>query len=122
MDKGYQRLFGKISRAPKFKSKKNDKPSFSARAECMYFKDPMHVNIEKIGKIKCKTDFVFPIGRSVAKFSNPRISYKNGKMDVGIWHGAREPSARIDRSNNGYRLRNKRPCDSRIKWRKNRLP
>lgn len=84
MDKGYQRLFGKISRAPKFKSKKNDKPSFPARAECMYFKDPMHVNIEKIGKIKCRTDFVFPIGRSVAKFSNPRILYKNGKWMLGF--------------------------------------
>lgn len=79
MDRGYKRLFKKISRAPKFKSKKNSKLSFPTRAGRMYFKDPIHVNIEKIGKVKCKTDFKFPIGRSVAKFGNTRISYKNGK-------------------------------------------
>ena len=76
LDKAYKSFFKKQSGFPKFKSRKRSKSNFPAR-ETIYFKDGK-VTIEKLGKVKYKTDFDLPQGRD-AKFSNPRISFINGK-------------------------------------------
>ena len=78
LDKAYQSFFRKQSGFPKFKSRKRSKPNFPVRYEALYFTDKQEVNIEKIGKVKFKTDFNLPIGRG-NKFSNPRISSVNDK-------------------------------------------
>ena len=77
LSKNYDKFFKKQSSYPKFKSRKKSKPIFPTRNEHLWF-DGTQVNIEKIGKIKYKTDFEIPLGRG-NKFSNPRVSYKNGK-------------------------------------------
>ena len=76
LDKAYKGFFKKQSSLPKFKSRKRSKSNFPTR-ETIYFKDGK-VTIEKLGKVKYKTDFDLPQGRD-AKFSNPRISFVNGK-------------------------------------------
>ena len=78
LSEAYNRLFNKISKKPRFKKKKKAKPSFGIRAEHFYFKTDSLLTVEKIGNVKYKTDFNFPIGRGF-KFMNPRIGYKNGK-------------------------------------------
>lgn len=77
LSKAYDKFFNKLSRHPKFKSRKKSKPTFPTRNDNLWF-DGTQVNIEKIGKIKYKTDFEIPLGRG-NKFANPRVSYKNGK-------------------------------------------
>lgn len=78
VDSAYQRFFKRVVRHPKFKSRKRAKPNFPIRADVLYFADSRRVQIEKLGRVKCKTDFELPLGRGV-KFTNPRISYINGK-------------------------------------------
>jgi putative transposase len=75
LDKAYKSFFNKQSGFPKFKSRKRSKPAYPIR-ETMYFKDDIVV-IEKIGKVRYKTDFTLPQGK--AKFTNPRIANANGK-------------------------------------------
>lgn len=77
LDKAYQAFFKKKSGFPKFKSKKKSKSSFPTR-ETIYFSADGFAHIEKLGKVKYKTDFELPFGRG-AKFSNPRISNVNDK-------------------------------------------
>lgn len=79
LDKAYSRFFANVSGFPKFKSRKRSKPSFPIREQRFYFKDDHLLNIEKIGKVRYKTDQTFPIGKGVAKFANARVSNKNGK-------------------------------------------
>lgn len=76
LDKAYQSFFKKNSGFPKFKSRKRSKPNFPVR-ETIWFTEKV-VTIEKLGKVRYKTDFELPFGRS-CKFSNPRISNVNGK-------------------------------------------
>lgn len=82
LDKAYKSFFRKQSGFPKFKSRKRSKPAYPIR-ETMYFKDDIVV-IEKIGKVRYKTDFTLPQGK--AKFTNPRIANANGKwlLSFGI--------------------------------------
>ena len=79
LDKAYQVFFKKTSGFPKFKSKKKSKPNFPVRTDALYFKDEEVLNIEKIGKVKYKTDFIFEHGKGTCKFTNARVSYINGK-------------------------------------------
>jgi len=76
VSKAYERFFKKISGLPKFKSRKRSKPAYSVR-ETIWFQSGM-VSIERIGKVKYKTDFELPQGTG-HKFGNVRISMKNGK-------------------------------------------
>ena len=78
LDKAYKSMFKKVAKRPRFKSRKYSKPSFPMRSDAVYFKDDRFVQITKLGKVKYKTDFDIPIGKD-NKFSNPRISYINGK-------------------------------------------
>ena len=77
LQKSYDGFFKKRTGFPKFKTRKRSKPNFPIR-DSVYFKDERFVVIEKIGKVKFKTDFNLPLGRG-RKFSNPRISSVNDK-------------------------------------------
>lgn len=79
LDKAYKRFFKKTSGFPKIKSRKKSKPNFPIRTEVLYFKDDKVLNIEKLGKVKYKTDFAFEYGKGTCKFTNARVSYINGK-------------------------------------------
>ena len=77
LDKAYKSFFKKQSGFPKFKSRKRSKPNYPICATDFYFSEGK-AQIQKLGKVKYKTDFDLPQGRD-AKFSNPRISFINGK-------------------------------------------
>ena len=83
LDKAYKRFFNKVSNKPKFKKKSKTKKSFPVRQDVFYFKDNC-ATIEKIGKVKCQTDYDFPQGRMACKFSNPRIQYLDNKWILTI--------------------------------------
>ena len=80
----FSRFFNKKSRHPKFKNRKKAKSNFPTRSESLYFKDG-GANIEKVGKVKYKTDYELPQGRGF-KYSNARVSFRNGKwmLSFGI--------------------------------------
>ena len=75
----YDRFFNKISNAPKMKSKKIAKKSFPVRCEkgTLYFTEDK-VQVQKIGKIKYKSDILLPNGRD-HKFGDASILVDNGK-------------------------------------------
>lgn len=79
LNEAYQAFFKKRCNFPRFKSRKRSKMSFPARADHFYFKDDKLLNMEKIGKVKYKTDFEFALGKGVCKFTNPRVTNINGK-------------------------------------------
>ena len=84
LDYSYKRFFKGLSKYPKFKSKKNAKPRYPASFENFYFKDDKFLNIEKIGKVKYKTDIKFNYGANRKMYSDVRVSYKNGKWFVSF--------------------------------------
>ena len=75
LDKAFKEFFKKKSGYPKFKAKKKAKPAYPVRSESFYFADEQYLHIEKVGKVKYKTNFNFPIGRKAAKYSNVRVTY-----------------------------------------------
>lgn len=78
LQKAYKCFFEKIFGFPKFKSRKRSKPSYPVCADRFYFVDNKTVQIQKLGKVRYKTDFSLPHGKEY-KFSNPRITNRNGK-------------------------------------------
>ena len=74
LDKAFKTFFKTKIGYPKFKSKRNSKQSFYVRHNNLYFLEEK-CNIEKIGKVKYKTNYKIPQGRNVIKFSNPYCSY-----------------------------------------------
>lgn len=78
LDTAYKFFFQKRNKFPKFKTKKNSKQTYPVRSESFYFKSDKLVNIEKIGKVKYKTDFQIPVGHKY-KFSKPYVTYLLGK-------------------------------------------
>ena len=82
LDNAYKEFFKKTRKHPRFKSRKRAKPSYPVRSEMFYFKDTKFCQIQKIGIVKYKTDFDFPIGRNACKFYNVRIQYKPARS---IW-------------------------------------
>lgn len=76
LQQAYDKFFKKVSGYPKFKSRKRNKPSYPVRQN-IWFNGNI-VTIERLGKVKFKTDFTFPDGVG-HKFSNPRITNRNGK-------------------------------------------
>jgi putative transposase len=81
LDKAFQNLFKKIKKHPKFKSRKTSKLAYPLRCDRTYFKSSNTLQIEKLGKVKCKTDFNFPIGKDI-KITDPRLINQNGKWLV----------------------------------------
>ena len=70
LDKAFKSFFKKKGGHPKFKSKRNSSKSFYVRYDTLYFRDNI-CNIEKIGKVKFKTNYDIPN----CKYSNPYCSY-----------------------------------------------
>ena len=81
LDKAFKSLFKKIKKYPKFKSKKKSKLAYPLRCDGTYFKSSNTLQIEKLGKVKCKTDFNFPLGKGI-KITDPRLINQNGKWLV----------------------------------------
>ena len=78
LQKAYKCFFKKLSGFPKFKSRKRSKLSYPVCANRFYFVDNNMVQIQKLGKVRYKTDFNLPLDKEY-KFSNPRITNRNGK-------------------------------------------
>ena len=74
LDKAFKSFFKTKIGYPKFKTKRKSKQSFYVRHDSLYFLKEK-CNIEKIGKVKYKTNYKIPQGRNVIKFSNPYCSY-----------------------------------------------
>ena len=70
LDKAFKTFFKTKKGYPKFKSKRKSKQSFYVRYDNLYFKKEI-CNIEKVGKIKFKTNYNIPN----CKYSNPYCSY-----------------------------------------------
>ena len=70
LDKAFKSFFKKKSCYPKFKSKRKSSKSFYVRYDNLYFKNSI-CNIEKIGKVKFKTNYKIPN----CKYSNPYCSF-----------------------------------------------
>lgn len=74
LNTAYSNFFKGISDKPIFKSKKKSRKSFYVRYDFIKFKD-YTVRIEKIGKVKYKTNYNIP---NLPKYINPRC-YFDGK-------------------------------------------
>ena len=74
LDKAFKQIFKIKQGYPKFKTKRKSRQSFYVRYDRLYFLDNI-CNIEKIGKVKYKTNYNIPQGKNVCKFSNPYCSY-----------------------------------------------
>ena len=84
LDKSFKQFFKTKKGYPKFKSKKKSKQSFYVRADNLYILENKTCNIEKIGKVKYKTNYKFPIGRNKCKFTNPYCSYDGKYWYLGF--------------------------------------
>ena len=73
----FKNFFNGISDYPKFKTKRKSTKSFYVRHDAIKFEDGK-VNIEKIGKIKFKTNYKIP---KLSKYTNPRC-----KFDGKYWY------------------------------------
>ena len=79
LSEAYSRFFKKISGYPKYKSRHKSDSSFPIRSNTVYLKDDKLLNVEKLGKIRYKTDFVLPTGKGNLKARNAYIKNVNGK-------------------------------------------
>lgn len=71
LNNAYTNFFKGLSQYPKFKTKRKSRKSFYVRYDAIKFKDGT-VNIEKVGKVKYKTNYDIPI---LAKYNNPRCEF-----------------------------------------------
>ena len=78
LNNSYQSFFKKISKYPKFKSKKKSKLSYPVCCNRFYFENGK-VQIQKLGKVKYKADYPNLNLEEISKFSNVRISNENDK-------------------------------------------
>lgn len=85
LDKAYKEFFAKRRGFPRFKSRKRSKPSFPVCNEKLRIVSDSIMQIQKLGRVKCRIDNRLNAD-AIYKFSNARITYKNGKciMTVGI--------------------------------------
>lgn len=82
LDKDFKGFFKKLNGYPKFKSKKKSKKIYPVCCNRFYFKDNIHIQIQMLGIVKCKTDFKVPIGKH--KFSNVRLSKELNKYFISF--------------------------------------
>ena len=82
LDKDFKGFFKKLNGYPKFKSKKKSKNIYPVCCNRFYFKDNIHIQIQILGIVKCKTDFKVPIGKH--KFSNVRLSKELNKYFISF--------------------------------------
>lgn len=84
LNKAYKNFFKGLAKYPRFKTKRKSKKSFYVRYDRLYFKENV-VNIEKIGKVKYKTNYDIPI---LPNYNNPRCHF-DGKywyLTLGFEH------------------------------------
>ena len=79
LSNAYKSFFDKTRGCPRFKSRKYSNKSFPINTEALYFATDDLLNIEKIGKVKYKTDRTFPLGRGGIKVTNSRIKLVGSK-------------------------------------------
>ena len=78
LENAFKRFFSGQNGFPRFKDC-NSKESYPVRNDRFYFVNDKYMKIEKIGKVKYKTDFNFPKGRNNVVFYAPRIVRKENK-------------------------------------------
>ena len=87
LHRAYTLFFKGIFKHPQFKSYKDRRkysfPLTQIKID-MYFVDENYVKVPKMKRIKYKSDFKFGFGRTAEQFTNPRISYKNGKWILSV--------------------------------------
>lgn len=71
LNKAFNNFLNKRAKYPRFKSKKKSRQSFYVRYDAIKFEDGK-VNLEKIGKVKYKTNYKIP---TLDKYVNPRCSF-----------------------------------------------
>lgn len=74
----YRKFFNKTAGHPCFKTKKSRHDSYPVCANRFYFADRKYVQIQKLGRVRYKTDFCIPCGRE-HKFIEPKIVCNCGK-------------------------------------------
>ena len=85
LDKSFKNCFNKISKFPKFKSKKFSKKSYPVCSGRFYFKTARLLQIQKLGKVKFKTDFNFNLEKTHEDgFKNVRLSKEGNKYYVSF--------------------------------------
>lgn len=100
--KDYNSFFKKRTGFPKFKSRKHSKLSFPVRCDRFYF-DGGTVQIQKIGRVKYKSDFSFPYGNK-QKFTNVHVSIVNGKYMLSFGMECENQAPRLTDSKVGIDL------------------
>lgn len=103
LDGAYKEFFKKSRGYPKFKSKKRAKTSYPVNEERLHFIDKQFVQIQKLGRVRYKTDFDLPIGRG-HKFSNARITYVNGKWMLSFGMECENQTPQLNDSSMGIDL------------------
>ena len=93
LDKAFKLFFKKKAKYPKFKSKKISNKSFYVRYDNLYFKDNV-CNIEKIGKIRFKTNYNIP----KCKYSNPYCSYDGKYWYISFGYEQNENQVELDKT------------------------
>lgn len=96
LNNAFQNFFKGKSDRPKFKNKRKSKKSFFVRYDAIKFHDGK-VNLEKIGKVKFKTNYDIPI---LSKYDNPRCSF-DGKywyLTFGFEQGENQTELNMDLS------------------------
>lgn len=101
LDKTFQKLFNHTGGYPKFKSKKTSELSYPV-CTYMYFQEKC-VHIQKLGKVKYKTDLQIPFGKN-NNFKNPRISNKLGKWFLTFSMECENQALPLTKSNIGIDL------------------
>lgn len=96
LNTAYNNFFKGIAAEPKFKTKRKSKKSFFVRYDAVKFKDGA-VNIEKIGKVKYKTNYDIP---NLANYINPRCHF-DGRywyLTLGFEHNENQVELNTDLS------------------------
>ena len=83
LDVAYKKFFSKQNRFPKFKSRKRSRNIYPARSDRFHFVDDKYLKVEKLGNVRYRSDFIFPIGVH-EKFCNVRISNEDGKWMISF--------------------------------------
>ena len=96
LNKAYNNFFKGLAKYPRFKTKRKSRKSFYVRYDSIYFKESA-VNIEKIGKVKYKTNYDIPI---LPNYNNPRCHF-DGKywyLTLGFEHNENQVELNKDLS------------------------
>ncbi|EPY2277968.1 RNA-guided endonuclease InsQ/TnpB family protein [Clostridium sporogenes] len=96
LNDSYKRFFKGLTKYPRFKTKKKSRKSFYVRYDFIKFNDNK-VNIEKIGKVKYKTNCKIP---NLPKYSTPRCHF-DGKywyLALGFEHNENQVELNQDLS------------------------